>query len=273
MGIFREFNRVIRSGAFALNSVIRNKERQGRASIRMWTSLTIFATNLVDFGSSVVRKATGKPSNKSKKPKKEKKEKQERVDNRYKYDENREKTLQEFSKINKQEESTKTPDIYDKIYADEDSTNVNYVSEEYQVVLENMEKMKIYFNYRDSDGLKFNNSENRYYINLYSNISKRNWGLFMNNEVDGKHISSYSPEEREKFLADFQQINTRDLIKKSDFSFDKFGIYDDKGLNYLQSEFTSPSDILSALSVDYGKNYVPLFVEVLNNISYLNNQN
>lgn len=294
MGLFRQINSTVRSAMFALNSVIKNKETQGRNSMKMVTSLTIFATSIIGLGSTLVNKARKKIKNsggsnnqknysnnqnpKRNKDNKEKKPKNNNDKNLFnnnsvsegksKSQIKREELVELLTKQARENEKNLPPK--ETIYTPEffaKKNEYNMPPAFYDVYID------LKTNWNDYISGASNNPNIKYTgksfeITLYPNASKLYWEEMLHGTINGKSVLDYSPEERAKIMEKYDPSKTAEFQKQQLITISPHGLFNQDGVNYIE-DCENDSEILSRMSVDYGKNYIPFFNHLLSSTNTL----
>lgn len=294
MGLFRQINSTVRSAMFALNSVIKNKETQGRNSMKMVTSLTIFATSIIGLGSTLVNKARKKiknsggsnnqknySNNQNPKRNKDNKEKKSKNNNDKKlFNNNSVSEGKSKSQIKREElaelltkqarENEKNLPPKETIYTPEffaKKNEYNMPPAFYDVYID------LKTNWNDYISGASNNPNIKYTgksfeITLYPNASKLYWEEMLHGTINGKSVLDYSPEERAKIMEKYDPSKTAEFQKQQLITISPHGLFNQDGVNYIE-DCENDSEILSRMSVDYGKNYIPFFNHLLSSTNTL----
>lgn len=294
MGLFRQINSTVRSAMFALNSVIKNKETQGRNSMKMVTSLTIFATSIIGLGSTLVNKARKKiknsggsnnqknySNNQNPKRNKDNKEKKSKNNNdKNLFNNNSASEGKSKSQIKREElaelltkqarENEKNLPPKETIYTPEffaKKNEYNMPPAFYDVYID------LKTNWNDYISGASNNPNIKYTgksfeITLYPNASKLYWEEMLHGTINGKSVLDYSPEERAKIMEKYDPSKTAEFQKQQLITISPHGLFNQDGVNYIE-DCENDSEILSRMSVDYGKNYIPFFNHLLSSTNTL----
>ncbi len=294
MGLFRQINSTVRSAMFALNSVIKNKETQGRNSMKMVTSLTIFATSIIGLGSTLVNKARKKiknsggsnnqknySNNQNPKRNKDNKEKKSKNNNdKNLFNNNSVSEGKSKSQIKREElaelltkqarENEKNLPPKETIYTPEffaKKNEYNMPPAFYDVYID------LKTNWNDYISGASNNPNIKYTgksfeITLYPNASKLYWEEMLHGTINGKSVLDYSPEERAKIMEKYDPSKTAEFQKQQLITISPHGLFNQDGVNYIE-DCENDSEILSRMSVDYGKNYIPFFNHLLSSTNTL----
>lgn len=286
MGLFRQINSTLKSAMFAINSVIKNKETQGRNSIKMMTSLTIFATSVVGLGASLVNKArrkinssgggsnkgySGKTTNSSggsnnKKPKSTKNTNPLRKPT---YDSGGKSKSQikreELAELLTQQaidgqknlpksETISSPDFFKK------KNEYDMPPAFYDVYIDLKNNWEDYIAGISEPEIEYTGKS--FEVTLFKNTSKIVWEEYVTGKINGKDALEYSPDERAKIMSKYTLDKTIDFKKQNIITISPHGLFNEDGFNYME-ECEDDSEILSRLSVDYGKIYMPFFNHLL----------
>lgn len=290
MGLFRQINSTVRSAMFALNAVIKNKETQGRYTMKMVTSLTIFATSIIGLGTTLVSKATKKiknsvSSNNTKNNAKNNSNNQKlnrNNDNNFNNSNNnnyvsggkskaqikREELAELLTKQARENEKNLPPK--ETIYTPEffaKKNEYNMPPAFYDVYID------LKTNWNDYISGASNNPNIKYTgksfeITLYPNASKLYWEEMLHGTINGKSVLDYSPEERAKIMEKYDPSKTAEFQKQQLLTISPHGLFNQDGFNYIK-DCENDSEILSRMSVDYGKNYIPFFNHLLSSTNTL----
>lgn len=282
MFLFRQINSFIRSGAFLGKEMAKGQAKTTRAKFQLITSLTIFATSAVALGTTLVSKATRgvknsgsgrkKQPNKQAPTHKESKVYEEsqylgepkeswfakrKRENQARKNDPRTKSEREFDELQQMfnEESHKKSPNQEPI--DFNDGKIEGIPEGFYHVREYLNKeWKTYMNGK----AKY---EGGYLIvPLFGNVSSVQWELMTKGTLKGKPTFMYESEEKDKLLAKYDLDRTDQVPKPTYIKVGASGLYDDKGNNYMK--LGNEGQILTRLSVDYNKNYIPLFADLIN---------
>ena len=105
-------------------------------------------------------------------------------------------------------------------------------------------------------------------ITLYPNASKLYWEEMLHGTINGKSVLDYSPEERAKIMEKYDPSKTAEFQKQQLITISPHGLFNQDGVNYIE-DCENDSEILSRMSVDYGKNYIPFFNHLLSSTNTL----
>lgn len=284
MWLFRQINRLIRSGAYVARDMTNLKTKQVKSQIRLATSLTIFATSVIGLGANLTKRASravarGGRGGKGKKQKSNYQEPKESfLSKRHR------KKLEASER--KAIENRKKADAYDAEIAriqEEESIDVALqqkleAQREYE---KNFVKPRAYnnpLNIPDAfydvkiliedkhEELLDNTLDNPVYYNGSGLVIKLNKTMskeIYNNLYKPLLNSSISNDEAEplfqKYKSDLEQGQNEPKMKEIIILPREF--LNEKGDDYLL--LSSPSKLLSKASIDYGKIYIPLFLDLL----------
>lgn len=283
MRLFRQINSTVRSAMFALNAVIKNKETQGRNSMKMMTSLTIFATSVIGLGATLVNKARkkikssgGKSSRgsgrSSYKQDKVKQPKENKSNNNYsnptynsggksksqiKREELAELLTQQAIEGEKNlppRETIYTPDFFEK------KNEYDMPPAFYDVYVDLKDNWQDYIAGISEPEIEYTGKS--FEVTLFSNTSKLLWEEYMTGKINGKDALEYSPDERAEIMKKYTLDKTLDFKKQKILTISPHGLFNEDGFNYIE-ECENDSEILSRMSVDYGKVYMPFFNHLL----------
>lgn len=309
-GLFRQINNTIKSGAFAVNAVIKAKSRQGIYNIKAATSLAIFTTSALNLGASLLNKArksvsgsgsSGRSygSGNNNKNNNKKGNKKSSVDENNKIIAKKE-AEKEMEDRNKKKKPTISQALYDKYYNEDGTKKSKYERDKealdkllikqqeerdrnappkadlfqkikprepnnqlgipngFYTVMEDMKKE--YERYMIVSDVSY--IQGRVYIPLYGTYSKAFEELSTSGTMFGKVDFEYSPDER-KMLNDKYGIKaSKDVTKQTLIIVGANGIYNEKEENYFKLT-KNKSELMSRLSVDYGKNNLPFLYALL----------
>lgn len=300
MGLFRVIGRsvgsILKTGTSLVNTTIRGKQRQVTSTARLATQATVFATSVLGLGTSLIRKASRglnksnskahtksspnssskgsksnyqdeKVKNVEKPPKKTRKEK--KIE-RAKAKQRREKEKLEEVERNYQEVLARNSDEY-IVSLDEERAKerakytydnpMNIPTGFYEVITDLKENWGVQIMNIHTDGVFYNGRGVE--ITLFPNMSKLEWEKYLHGTLKGKHELEYSPEEREALIRKHRLDRTKHIKKQQKIEIRPSGIYNEFGDNYFDI-CKNRSDILSRVSIDYGKNYLPLINHLFN---------
>lgn len=282
--ITRSIGSVISTSAGFVNATIRGKQRQTLSTARMATQATVLATSLFRLGTALIRKATSSinksSSNSNRKevspiknsnnderpPKKTRREKQiERAKRKEEIQRAKvEKSRQDFENVIYSEDNDHlvpvglTKEETEKLRYD---NPLNIPTGFYMVLTDLEENWEDYIRECGRGGVSYTGSGLE--IKLHANFSKLEWEEYMHQTLKGKPTFAYSPDEREALLKKHKLERTKLIRKQQTITIKPSGIYNENGDNYLKI-CDNHSEMLSRMSVDYGKNNVPFLNHLFN---------
>lgn len=298
MGLFRQVNSLIKSVAYTATSLVNAKMNNTKSKIKLASSLTILATNAVGLGATLLNKARKglKKANNSKRnysnnsyQEPSSKKSTPNYKDEPKGNQNDKNTTQYngfFSNFNNKPKKSPSQDLEDYLL-EQQELREKELKEENPSILETLDyKEKIdgmpQAFYEVKSDLMENYSEfldkaieykfGKLEITLPKNKSKFEFELNTKGTIKGKDaLEYYSPEERKKMVEKFHSTSGKDMILQQKILIGANGIYNERDENLLETSKNS-SELLSRVSIDYGKNYIPFFNVLLTKQTKLSNE-